>query len=353
MTGTTCAGDLNGIEGPTYATDGNCLCTGKKYFPNGITAFTPIAKPPTPICVTNCSEYYLSFIANDSGYGNDKCASCLSINPALDYFDIQTGTCVASTSCTRGVPDPAKKVCVTCLTFNPSQSFYDLDKNICVTQCSLNSVSIIDSTNKTCKDCISQKKVMINNVCSICPTTPIVSYYFEYLDNTSFLTAKCVELVKDNMFLHNNIAVVACPTGFITDLNHICQPCGYYLGNCVLNCPDKFVKQSDNICKTCKSLNLFYYNNTCVQKCPYVIDSNTTGSNSENICLPCSQLNKLSSLNECVDTCPSNLITDTAASKCIYCYKDIKYRYKETCVDQCPAGYTLDKTSYTCIEGNI
>jgi len=222
-------------------------------------------------------------------------------------------------------------------------NYYDLDRNIRVNQCLPNSVITIDSTTNTktyknCKSCTIQKKVVMNNTCTPCPTSPIMSYYFEYLDHNNELTAKCVELIKDNIYLYNNSAVTMCPDGFVTNVEHVCRPCFYYLGMCVLSCPFPFMKQSDYTCKR-RSLKrrLYIYQNAQVKTCPFT-KKVKTGPNSEGVCLPCHDMNKYTSVDTCVDSCPFYLFENKSALTCTACRKRKYFKYLERCVKKCPKG---------------
>ena len=110
---TTCSTNLNASNDSTFATEATCVCTGKAYFPNGITAYSPIFKPTTPKCVTNCSDYYLSSIANADGTTNSKCATCARINPDFPFFDTISKSCVATCSSSL-ITDITNKLCQNC-----------------------------------------------------------------------------------------------------------------------------------------------------------------------------------------------------------------------------------------------
>ncbi len=122
-TATKC-NDLNVSEGEN---ENDCVCTGKKYHPVNISSFSPIPKPNSPKCIDNCSDFYLSFIPNDQGLINDKCASCENLDSTKSYFDIGTKACLSS--CEDGV--------------------------------------VVDSENKLCDSCKARGKYKVNNKCLI------------------------------------------------------------------------------------------------------------------------------------------------------------------------------------------
>ena len=212
FTGTSCA-DLNASNSASFATDNSCECSSKKYFPTGITAYTPITKPTSPICVTNCSDYYLTYIANDQELGNDKCSSCASIDPSLDYFDPSTNTCVNSTGCSTGrFPDAINKFCtLDCKSVNKLRLHGKCFSN---TSCSeLNAInSTTFSTDNTCI-CSGGNKFLPSGIQSYSPITKPTSskcvtncsdYYLIFIVNDQGLgndkCASCSSIYSDKPY---------------------------------------------------------------------------------------------------------------------------------------------------------
>ena len=234
VAGSYCDSDLNATNGPTYATDNNCVCTGKKYFPTGIISYSPITKPSSPTCVTTCSEYYLTFIENDLGF-DDKCVSCATVNPTLDLFNPTTNLCVSSTGCSPGrSPDNDKKYCYNCK---------DISKLLLHGEC-LVGISCNDdlnasngdtfATDNSCK--CTGKKYFPNGISAYSPkmfpsspkcVTNCSDYYLSFIVNDQgFGNDKCAscEDIDPNLnyfdtFTKKCVSITGCSFGYSADIS--------------------------------------------------------------------------------------------------------------------------------------
>ncbi len=251
------------------------------------------------------------------------------------------------------LPD-SKNICKTCSELDASKPYFDKDYWICLKECKNNSII----SGFTCKSCTKEKKVEINGSCSYCPISPTKTYYHEYYEN-GVQVVKCIDLIKDGKYLDNGKIVDSCPIGKVANSNNECQKCLFYKKKCVLTCPEKYIKDENNIWKSCKERGLFYYNGSCLSKCPFSFKDNIfTYSDTKdlNTCKQCKEKGYLTIKSEgkCVSTYPPYYPKDEVNLICQDCEEEFKLEFKNKnvskCLDSCPYGFEVDTKNNRCVK---
>ena len=400
-TGSTCAATFNATNASTFSTDNKCLCTGKKFFPLGITAYTPITNSTSPICVTNCSAYYLTFIPNEGGFENDKCASCESVNPALPNFDPVTNSCKSDSDCANGAMATPNKFCslncktsnsfllhgacysgTNCSTFNASNGPNYSTNNDCLCTnkyfffpSSITSFSpITKPTSPTCVTSCSAYFLtfnpndinLVNDKCVSCETLNPALPLFENLTNTCVSTCP----LGTQLDAGNKLCLTNCKVTNKIKFNHLCNsivPCSTY------NAQESSTFSTDSTC-TCGTNKKYFSENVtaftpisksatlpiCVTNCSDYFLSFVNGGYGNDSCNTCMVINPSISYFDtltklCVPSCGLGLIskempsTGTVTNKyCQNCKDTSQLNVNNGCVtgDTCAVFDMVEGPNY-------
>ncbi|CAD8136460.1 unnamed protein product [Paramecium pentaurelia] len=301
-------------------------------------------------CIDNCGSKYLikdlkqCVLQCPIGYISCEQECLISIQ---DGFYLNNGQCYrCDQKCTKCTSSTSCSEC--------SQNFY-LELDSCVNQC-INKYLYMDPISRSCV--------------SRCP----IGLYHQESFNRRFCMLDCTFKLDDQ-------CVQSCPIGFYND-NSFCKLCpsectecqsttfclkcqiGLYLENnwCYPVCNYKKTDRKNQICVDECNLDLFEYENQCVESCPsnpiyfyhkqqcvqscptstfqqeqYCIDchiqcSSCFGSNNDE-CYSCSLGYYLDNNQICTQTCP--FLYDLINQKCVFqCQKD-QYLEQNQCVEKC------------------
>jgi hypothetical protein len=275
-------------------------------------------------CVKSCN---LEKYAIDSK--NNICIDCFAKNSTYPV----NGIC-------SGCPSTLAIDGTNCINCSPS---YNLDQK-CVS--SIPSGYIVKDNGYNML--ISCKAANMYNYQSTCVTSCPNNYAL----NTT--TNSCINFSEDiAKFNFNNTIVSTCPDGYGADLKRFCFNCkdkgykGSYNNSCVYSCAAGLGFNAKSVCIDCKlnsdkAMNLLS-NGYCSGICKYneIYDEQTKS------CISCFERNGTYFYNNtCVDKCPNNL--GVIEGGCLPCHSLSKYSYLNKCVDSCPVNTVLNENTFNC-----
>lgn len=165
-------------------------------------------------------------------------------------------------------------------------------------------------------------------------------------DSTQCLTCK-----EMNYFLYETSCVNECPSskGYV-EVDGVCTKCSdlnkkVYNKECVDTCPSKTIEVNGQ-CLTCKAAGYVIYGNNCVEKCPnyFTLDEAT------NVCVPCKEKGKYTYEAQCVDACPKGYTFETEGLNCMTCLDAGMVNYHGECYQECPEDTSYDIETNLCLK---
>ena len=194
---------LNAIEGASFSTTGNCICSlGKYYLDQGINIVSDAKPTYIKSCVNSCNMYYLVVVPGK--YGN-KCTTCDTIDISKPYFDLDSKSCLSLSECKSKIDtiiDSFNKIC-----YPKCKFLYD---NNCVESCPIGYYTINNNECLTLKQL--KKYKYIDNLVDECPINYIP-------DNSNVCKATCLQTTCRNEGICSVIRTI------LTDNNNILCSC--------------------------------------------------------------------------------------------------------------------------------
>ena len=259
-------------------------------------------------CVDNCSEGYASINEEVFNYPVSYCQNCLELKQF--YYEQK---CHVECPYERQLND-SNNICYFCYERSETDIYYQKGK--CVSECDEGFESInINNSEYYCNFCKEDEKYYSHK--KKCENNCEKYSLFNKENNICFY---CNE--TENKFRQDDICVKSCERGYETIAE-------------------------DFYCQNCSNLSKYYYNGTCVDKCPEGLVWNSTN----NICFDChEELNLYFQDNKCVENCGRTRIENF---KCIPCPENKKFFFQDLCYENCP-NYTVtveeENYCYTCGE---
>ena len=347
-----------------------CNCSGSKsfYLPV-ISTYSPIVKPTTPSCVTNCEDYDLTSYNENLGYSYRTCAMCKSLDSIATMFDEATKVCVAN--CPKdSIPDVGNMICKNC----KKQNKVFLSGECRPNQCSYYNAGEGENYQKSgeCRcNLLGARFYYPSNITQYSEVSKLPTEK-SCIDNCNkyFLTSvpdgsgndKCIScndlnVNKPNFSKLDNTCVNECPPYYFKEVEKkYCRTCkpNYYINSLCLpkSCTSmkaESVLEVENSCKCGKDTPYFFPEgivadgffefNTCIKSC---YDIGLT-ANKYLVCESCEKKDKNfpfldQAINNCTNTCSKYTIPDIKNKICRSCKKYGTYFYNNTCIAQfdCP-----------------